>query len=281
MLRCPYGSQPFKPTLRLLVSCFFQETHETLLSAYNPNDPVELERLLRQHCLMPEPRETFRHRQARFEFLEQALADPDTDFDDVWDIDEEKDGFDIYEYPSWPKGWGSINDSRGLFELYLATARDVWRDDLVRANLPSLVTCREIPARDRGGSDWLFSVDNPQGWKEVFGHASTPEDLYTQGPVFDEGGLKLHLEGPLNLLRSLPSSWPTTDPLTDCEFDVSVEGISEMEMRGTGFGGRVKTRLTPLKPGYHLRLEIGFDCVIECVAQHVSLCAVQGSRSTK
>lgn len=279
MLLDPYLKQPYLPRLSYWVGCFsVYDREETLgeeLNKYDPNDPVDRDLLIRRYCLKSRPRETFHHRRAKFDVLEQALADPTFDFASIWEEDEDQE--DFYDFWSWPSNWPEIIDPRGLFQAIKETAKEVWHEDLQRSNLPSLQSCREIPERDLGTYDWLFSVDNPQEWKNVFNLAVTPSDLTTLGPVFEKEDFTLSIEGPMNSLILRPSHWPPSTAFTYCELDVLVSGISELEVRGSQFGGPLRGTLTRLNAGYFLRMEIGFDCVIECVALHVRIANVIGS----
>jgi hypothetical protein len=85
----------------------------------------------------------------------------------------------------------------------------------------------------------------------------------------------------LSRLLSLQSNCPSSNALTYCELDLSVEAISEIEVSGSRFDGLLRTYLTRLKVGYFLRMEIGFDCVTECVALYVRISNVKGSRKNK
>ncbi|WP_458736821.1 hypothetical protein [Pseudomonas chlororaphis] len=278
MLRHPLLNQPYQPDLRAWIGCFIgydmPPALDAELSRYDPNDPDDREHLIRHYCLARfNAQENFRHRQRLVEVLQAALDDPDFDFEEVWEPVE-----DDYDYDQWPAGWpAQIDDSRDFFQRLLLAARQLWHDDLVRARLPSLAECRATPARDRGPRDWLFSVDNPEAWKAVFDVAATPYDLHTSGPQFQGEQLSLQLAGSLPR-QSLPSIWPASQALTHCRLDLKIQGISELHVSGTRFDGRMRTQLTRLQPGYYLRLDIGFDCVIECVAQSVSIANVQGSR---
>mgnify|MGYP006201827731 CR=1 FL=1 len=126
----------------------------------------------------------------------------------------------------------------------------------------------------------LFNIDNSETWRAVFNEAATPYDFNTPGPVFQGEQLSLQLYGDLGRL-SVPSTWPASQAPTHCRLLLQVQGISEMAVSGTRFDGRMRTQLTRLNPGYHLRLEIGFDCVIECVALSVNITDVEGIRDEK
>ncbi|MEB0224063.1 hypothetical protein [Pseudomonas sp. 10S4] len=281
MLLDPYLNQPHLPKLSYWVGSFgVYDREETLgeeLNKYDPNDPVDRDLLIRRYCLRLLPRETFHHRSAEFDLLEQTLGAPDFDFASVWEDDED----DFHDYWSWPSDWPEITDPRGFFQAIRDTAEEVWHEDLLRSKLPSLQSCREIPERDLGTCDWLFSVGNSQEWKSVFNLAVTPSDLKTPGPVFHKDGFTLSIEGPINHLIFRPSHWPPSTAFTYCELDASVSGISELEFRGSQFAGQLRGVLTRLKVGYYLRMEIGFDCVIECVALHVNIANVVGSYQSK
>ncbi|WP_415758401.1 hypothetical protein [Pseudomonas sp. LT1P18] len=283
MLLDPYLNQPYLPKLSYWVGSFsVYDREEALgeeLNKYDPNDPMDRDLLIRRYCLRVPPRETFRHRRAEYDLLEQALADPDFDFASVWEDDEDEEYF--YDYWSWPSDWPEIADPRGLFQAIRDIAEEVWQEDLRRSKLPTLQSCREIPERDLGTHDWLFRVDNPQNWKEVFNLAVTPNDLTTQGPVFHKEGFTISIEGPLNRLIFRPPHWPPSTAFSYCNLDATVSGISEVEVRGSQFAGPLRGVLTRLRDGYYLRLEIGFDCVIECVALHIRISNVIGSHRTK
>lgn len=275
MLRHPLLNEPYQPDLRSWIGGFIgydmPPALDAELSRYNPNDPDDREHLILHYCLERfHARENFRHRHQLVEVLQAALDDPDFDFQKVWEPMEDDD--------QWPVGWpAQIDDSRDFFQRLLQAARQRWHDDLIRARLPSLAQCRAIPARDRGSRDWLFSIDNPEAWKAIFDVAATPYDLHTPGPQFHGEQLSVQLAGPLPG-QSLPSTWPASQMPTHCRLDLKIHGISELHASGTRFDGHMRTQLTRLKPGYYLRLEIGFDCVIECVAQSVRIANVQGSR---
>lgn len=279
MLLDRHHLEPYLPRLSYLIGRFsVYDREETLgeeLNKYDPNDPVDRDLLIRRYCLSLTPGETFLHRRAMFDLLEQALADSDFDFASVWADDEDDEYF--YEFWSWPSDWPEINDPRGLFQAIRDTAKEVWCEDLMRSSLPSLQRCRVIPERDLGSPDWIFRVDNPEAWKNVFNLAITPSDLKTKGSVRLADGLSFSAEGQLNCLFFRPSNWPPSTAFTYCEFDVSVTGISEMEIRGSNFEGPVSATLTRLKNGCYLRMKIGFDCFIECVALHVVISNVVGS----
>lgn len=283
MLLDPYLNELYAPKLSYLVGCFsVYDREETLgeeLNKYDPNDPVDRDLLIRRYCLQLLPRETFRHRRAEYDLLEQALADPEFDFSSVWEDDEDEENF--YDCWSWPSDWLEIADPRGLFQTIRDIAEEVWHEDLLRSNLPSLQHCREIPERDLGSRDWLFSVDNSGDWKEVFNLAVTPSDLKTKGPVCLGEGLTLSVEGHLNSLICRPSHWPPCTAFNYCELDVSITGISEMTVCGSQFDGPISASLTRLPSGCYLRMEIGSDCVIECVALHVRISNVIGSHRTQ
>ncbi|WP_210713145.1 MULTISPECIES: hypothetical protein [Pseudomonas] len=281
MLRHPLHNQPFEPQIRDWVTWFMGYDMPPALDAelnrYNPNDPDDREYLVRHYGLMRHgSRENFRHRQRLVEVLQAALDDPDYDFEQIWEPIE-----DDYEYDQWPSNWpGVIDNSRDLFQRLLNAARERWQEDLVRAQLPSLAECRAIPHRERFGKDWLFGIDNPEAWRAEFDVTATPYDLETSGPQFQGEQLSLHLSGELPRL-SVPASWPVIEAATHCSFVLKVQGISELAVSGTRFDGRMRTQLTRLDPGYHLRLEIGFDCVIECVALSVSIADVKGTPDEK
>lgn len=279
MLHHPLLNQPYQPDLRCWIGCFIgydmPPALDAELSRYDPNDLNDREYLIRHYCLARRnARENFRHRQRLVDVLQAALDDPDFDFEDVWEPIE-----DDYQDDQWPAGWPAfIDDSRGFFQQLLLAARERWHDDLLRAQLPSLAQCRAIPVRDRGSCDWLFSIDNCEAWKAVFGLAATPHDLETPGPQFQDEQLSVRLAGELPR-QALPSTWPVSQALTHCNFELHVRGISELALSGTRFDGHMRTQLTRFNPGYYLRLEIGFDCVIECVALSVSITDVPGSRA--
>lgn len=279
MLCHPGSNQPYQPTLRHWVSCFMRydmpPALDAELSRYNPNADEDRDYLIRQHCLArPHGEENFRHRRRLVEVLQKALADPDHDFQQVWEDDE-----DDYEDSQWPSAWPArIENSRDFFQRLLNAAQELWRDDLIRASLPSLAHCRALPERDLGTYDWLFAVDNPEAWKAVFGMAASPYDLATRGPVFQGEQLSLHLAGALTRLTSRPSTWPDSQAPTHCAVDLTVQGISDLAVSGTRFDGRARTRITAVPDGYFLQLKIGFDGLIECVALSVSISNVQGSR---
>ncbi|MGE8351474.1 MAG: hypothetical protein ACN6P5_13125 [Pseudomonas protegens] len=281
MLHHPPFNPPFEPEVHHWVTCFMGYDMPAALNAelsrYNPNDPEDREHLIRHYVLARDyPQENFRHRQRLVEVLQAALDDPDYDFEQVWEPIE-----DDYEDHQWPSSWpGVLDDSRDFFQRLLIAARELWHEDLTRAQLPSLAECRAIPARDRGPRDWLFSIDNSEAWRAVFNEAATPYDLYTPGPVFQGEQLSLRLSGALGRL-SVPSNWPASQAPTHCSLLLNVRGISELAVSGSRFDGRMRTQLTRLNPGYHLRLEIGLDCVIECVALSVSITDVKGIRDEK
>jgi hypothetical protein len=276
MLLDRYVNQPYQPRLSYFIGgfdvCHREETLSDELSKYDPNDPVDRDLLIRRYCLELTPGENFRHRRAQFDLLESALADPQFDFASIWEDDEDE----FYTW-SWPYEWPEITDPRDLFQAILDIAREVWFEDLQRSNLPTLQSCRAIPERDLGSYDWLFSVDNSSAWKEVFNLAVTPSDLKTRGPICLSEGLKLSAESYLNSLMFRPSHWPPSTAFSYCELDLSVTGIGEMEIRGSKFDGPFRVSLTRLKDGCYLRMNIGFDCVIECVALHVNISNVVGS----
>ncbi|WP_025128580.1 hypothetical protein [Pseudomonas sp. PH1b] len=278
MLRHPSHTPPFEPGLRNWVDWFMSDdlspALDAELSRYNPDDPQDREYLIRQYGLTRRgPRENFRYRQRMVDVLQAALDDPDYDFEQVWEPLE-----DDYDYEQWPAGWPAVlNDSRDFFQRMLSAARELWHADLTRAQLPSLAECRAIAPRALGSHDWLFNIDNTEAWKAVFDLAATPYDLDTLGPHFQGEQLHLHLSGALPR-QPLPALWPTSQALTHCRFTLNIGGISELAVGGTRFDGRMRTQLTRLSPGYYLRLEIGFDCVIECVALSVSIADVQGTR---
>lgn len=276
MLCHPLCNQPFKPELRDWVSCFMgydmPPERDAELSRFNPNDPEDREYLIRHYALRRDyPQQNFRHRHRLVQVLEAALDDPGHDFEQVWKPVEDDD-----EYDQWPNRWPAvIDDSRDFFQRLLVAARELWHEDLTRARLPSLAECRAIPERDRGTRDWLFNIDNAEAWRAVFNEAATPYDFNTQGPVFQGEQLSLQLYGDLGRL-SVPCNWPASQAPTHCRLLLKVQGISELALSGTRFDGRMRTQLTRLNPGYHLRLEIGFDCVIECVALSVSIADIEG-----
>lgn len=276
MLLDRFHLQPYQPSLAYFIGCFDvchrSEAMNEELGKYDPNDPVDRGLFIRRYCLESYPDENFRHRRAQFDLLEEALADPNFDFASIWEEDED----DFYSW-EWPSDWPEIDDPRGLFQAIRDTAKEVWHVDLQRSSLPSLQSCREIPERDLGSSDWLFRVDNSQAWKDIFNLAVTPSDLKTRGPVRLGEHLVFSAEGFLNSLIFRPSHWPPSAAFTFCELDVSVTGISEIEVRGSKFDGPISASLTPLKTGYYLRMRIGFDCVIECVALHITISNVIGS----
>lgn len=280
MLLDRYLNQPYQPRLSYFIGsfdvCHSEETFSDELSRYNPNDPVDRDLLIRRYCLDLTPGENFRHRRAQFDLLESALTDPTFDFASLWEDDED----DFYTWV-WPYEWPEIDDPRGLFQTIRDIAKEVWREDLQRSSLPSLQSCRDIPERDLGSRDWLFSVDNSEAWKEVFNLAVTPSDLKTSGPICLSDGLTLRAEGQLNQLMFRPLHWPPSNAFTYCELDLSVPGISEIDIRGSQFSGPVRASLTRLKDGCYLRIEIGFDCVIECVALHARISNVLGSHRTR
>lgn len=281
MLRHPLFNQPYQPELRSCIAWFIgydmPPELDAELSRYNPNDPEDREYLIRQYGLKRfYNQENFRHRQRLVEVLETALADPDYDFEQIWEPVE-----DDYEFDQWPSSWPAVLDnSRDFFQRMLNAARELWHEDLTRASLPSLAECRAIPTRDRGSSDWLFSIDNTEAWRAVFDIMATPYDLDTLGAQFQHEQLSLNLSGVLPR-QSVPASWPVSQAPTHCSFVLNVQGISELAVSGCRFDGRMRTQLTRLNPGYHLRLEIGFDCVIECVALYVSIADVKGTRDEK
>lgn len=276
MLRHPLLDQPYQPTLQAWIACFtgyrMPEALDAELSRYDPNDPDDREQLIRRFCLAREDlRENFRHRQQRVLALQAAVADTHYDFDKVWEPPE-----DDYEDPQWPSRWPErVIDSRDFFQRLLRAARELWHDDLVRADLPSLKQCQEIAERDHGSRDWLFSVDNPEAWKALFGLAATPYELDTPGPQLHGERLHLALSGELPR-QLLPASWNSPQGPGHCRFVLDIQGISELAMSGTRFDGPMRTQLTRLNPGYYVRLKIGFDCVIECVALSVSIADVEG-----
>ncbi|WP_409284647.1 hypothetical protein [Pseudomonas protegens] len=283
MLRHPLHNQPFEPEIRDWVSWFMgydmPPELDAELNRYNPNDPEDREYLIRHYGLMrPNARENFRHRQRLVEVLEAALDDPNYDFDQLWEPVEDDES---YEYDQWPSHWPAVIDNgRDFFQRLLIAARERWHEDLIRARLPALQECRAIAPRDRGTRDWLFNIDNSQAWRAVFNEAATPYDFNTPGPVFQGEQLSLQLAGDLGRL-SVPCTWPASQAPTHCRLLLKVQGISELAVSGTRFDGRMRTQLTRLNPGYHLRLEIGFDCVIECVALSVSIADVEGIRDEK
>ncbi|MGC5703879.1 hypothetical protein J4P02_27135 [Pseudomonas sp. NFXW11] len=281
MLLHPLHHQPFEPELRYWISCFtnynMPPALDAELSRFNPNAPADREQLIRRYCLPHfNSRENFRHRQRLVEVLQAALDKPDFDFEEVWEPLE-----DDYDDQQWPSGWpASIDNSRDFFQRLLLAARELWHADLTRAQLPSLAECRAIPARERGSHDWLFSIDNSDTWRALFDMTATPYDMTTPGPQFQGEQLSLHLSGELQRL-SVPATWPVTQAPSHCSFTLNVRGISELAVSGSRFDGRMRTQLTRLNPGYHLRLEIGFDCVIECVALSVSIADLKGIRDEK
>ncbi|WP_430447537.1 MAG: hypothetical protein ACQZ2J_10410 [Pseudomonas piscis] len=281
MLRHPLLDQPYQPTLQSWIACFtgyrMPEALDAELSRYDPNDPDDREQLIRRYCLARDDvRENFRHRQQRVLALQAAVADAHYDFGQAWEPPE-----DDYEDPQWPSGWpGRVIDSRDFFQRLLRAARELWHDDLARAQLPSLKQCQEIAERDRGSRDWLFSVDNPEAWKAQFGLAATPYELETPGPQFYGERLHLALSGELPR-QLLPASWNSSPGPSHCRLVLEILGISELAMSGTRFDGPMRTQLTRLNPGYYVRLEIGFDSVIECVALSVSIAQVKGTQDEK
>lgn len=281
MLRHPLLDQPYQPTLQSWIACFtgyrMPEALDAELSRYDPNDPDDREHLILRYCLARDDvRENFRHRQQRVLALQAAVADAHYDFGQVWEPPE-----DDYEDPQWPSGWPErVIDSRDFFQRLLRAARELWHDDLARAQLPSLKQCQEIAERDRGSRDWLFSVDNPEAWKAQFGLAATPYELETPGPQFHGERLHLALSGELPR-QLLPASWNSSPGPSHCRLVLEILGISELAMSGTRFDGPMRTQLTRLNPGYYVRLEIGFDSVIECVALSVSIAQVEGAQDEK
>lgn len=279
MLCHPGSNLPYQPTLRYWVSCFMgyhmPPALDAELSRYNPNIAADRDYLIRRYCLArSHGEENFRHRRLLVDVLQAALADPDYDFQPVWEEDE-----DDYEDSQWPTAWpAEIENSRDFFQRLLNAAQELWRDDLRRASLPSLAHCRALPERDLGTYDWLLAVDNPEAWKAVFGMATSPYDLATQGPVFQGEQLSLHLAGALTRQAFLPATWPDSQALTHCALELTVQGISELAVSGTRFDGRARPRLTAVPGGYFLQLKIGFDCLIECMALSVSIRNIQGSR---
>lgn len=276
MLLDRFRCHPYRPNLAYFIGCFniCHRSHDVSdeLSKYNPNDPVDRDLVVRRYCLESSSGENFRHRRAQFDLLEAALSDPNFDFSHIWEEDEVQH----FEW-EWPSGWPEFDDPRSFFQAIRDTAKEVWCEDLMRSSLPSLQSCRVIPTRDLGSPDWIFRVDNPEAWKNVFNLAITPSDLKTKGSVRLAGGVSFSAEGQLNSLFFRPSNWPPSTAFTYCEFDVSVTGISEMEIRGSNFEGPVSATLTRLKNGCYLRMKIGFDCFIECVALHVIISNVVGS----
>jgi hypothetical protein len=276
MLLDPYLKKPYVPRLSYLVGFFeVYDREETLgeeLCKYDPNNPTDRDLLIRRYCLKRNSWENFRHRQAQFDLLEEALTDPDFDFASIWEDEEDEN-----ELWTWPCNWPEIADPRALFQAIRDVATELWHEDLQRSSLPTLRMCREIPKRDLGSRDWLFSVDNAEAWKSVFKMAATPTGLMTKGPICLGDGLTVSAEGYFDSLTFRPPHWPPSDAFSYCEFDVSITGISDMEISGHRYDGPLRTTVTRLENGCYVRMEIGFDCLIECVALHVNISNVIGS----
>lgn len=123
---------PFDASLNYFVGVFDiydrEETKGKALARFNPNEKKDREALIREYCLDPFNRLSYRHRYRLVETLLQALNTEDFNFHAYFEDDPE-----AYSKMAWDET--EIADPRGFFVDIYRLANDVWKDDLEKAGL--------------------------------------------------------------------------------------------------------------------------------------------------
>ncbi|KGU85809.1 hypothetical protein [Pseudomonas mediterranea] len=130
MLKDPFLNEQFVPDLMWFIGQFDvydrEETRGVALGVYDPNDKHDRSELIVKYaldlaCL------SYRHKYVLVVFLEEALKDPNYDFQALFEIDEDCAG-------SWPRGeWYNLKNPREFFHDVFVLAKEVWREDLKTA----------------------------------------------------------------------------------------------------------------------------------------------------
>ncbi|WLG90920.1 hypothetical protein [Pseudomonas cucumis] len=132
MLKWPLYDLPFEPLLSYWlggISTYdLEETLGVTLSAYDPNNKYDREKIIREFLLNDFDDLTYRHKFLMFKVLEDALKLPDFDFSTQFESD-----YDANTSMAWDET--EIDDPRGFFEDIYKLASEEWKADLHKASL--------------------------------------------------------------------------------------------------------------------------------------------------
>ncbi len=131
MLKWPKYDLPFAPTLSYWLGGISiydrEETIGAALWVYNPNDPGDREKVIKDFVLTRFDDLTYRHKFLLFKILEGFLSLPDFDFSTEFEAD-----YDENDSIAWDE---TEIDPRGFFEDIYRLASEAWKDDLHKASL--------------------------------------------------------------------------------------------------------------------------------------------------
>lgn len=132
MLKWPMFDLPFEPLLSYWlggISIYdIEETLGVALSAYDPNDEIDREVVIRGFILTRFDDLTYRHRFLMVKLLEESLKLPQFDFSGQFVSD-----YDENTCIAWDET--QIEDARGFFEDIYRLASEEWKNDLQKASL--------------------------------------------------------------------------------------------------------------------------------------------------
>ncbi|MBC3366536.1 hypothetical protein [Pseudomonas sp. SWRI154] len=128
MFMHPGTGLAYTPTPSCFLGCFdIYDREETLgeeLGRFDPNEPVDRERLIVEYAL--KGRRSYREKYLLYKCLEAALLDEAYDFHALLEHDSQ-------ECSSFPDGWDEMDNPRLFFEEIYRLASELWTDDLRRA----------------------------------------------------------------------------------------------------------------------------------------------------